>query len=235
MNTNSNTSRILGIAFLLQFITSISSGLFIKPTWFVSGNISATMLKIAENPWLLRANILVDMLTALGVIFLGVVLFVILRKQNEQMALVALAFYILEGALLATSRIATFSLLRISQEFASAGQPENLQIFANLALESMDFVGFTLHMLAFCLGAVLFYYLLYKSGVVPRWLSLWGLITVLPLLLATLLAILDYQVPGILALPYIPFEFVIGLWIVVKGIPEAMPSFASTEKQLVTN
>ena len=233
MNKNSKTSRILGIAFLLQFITSISSGLFIKPTWFVSENISATMLKIAENPWLLRANILVDMLTSLGVIFLGVVLFVTLRKQNEQMALVALAFYILEGALLATSRIATFSLLGISQEYASAGQPENLQIFANLALESMEFVGFTLHMLAFCLGAVLFYYLLYKSGFVPRWLSLWGLITVLPLLIATLLTILDYQVPEILALPYIPFEFAIGLWILVKGIPEAKRPFESIQAGLV--
>lgn len=235
MNTNNKTSRMLGIAFLLQFVTSVSSGIFIKPIWYVPENISATMLKIAENPWSLRANILVDMLTALGVVFLGAVLFITLRKQNERMALTALGFYILEAGLLTTSRIATFSLLPLSQEYVSAGQPGNLHIFANLALASMEFVGFTLHMLAFCLGAILFYYLLYKSGVVPRWLSLWGLITVLPLLIATLLTILDYQVAEILALPYIPFEFVIGLWILVKGIPEAERPFTTTGKQLVAN
>jgi hypothetical protein len=89
-----------------------------------------------------------------------------------------------------------------------------------LALESMDFLGFTMHMLAFCLGAVLFYYLLYKSDFVPRLLSLWGLITVIPLFFATLATIFDYQVPFIIAIPYVPFEFVIGVWILVKGIPE---------------
>jgi hypothetical protein len=221
MNTVNKTSRILGVAFLLQFITSFSSGLFLQPALIVPGNISETMLRIADNPSLMKANILVDTLTALGVIFLGAMLFVALRKQSEKMALVGLGFYILEGALLAASRLEAFSLLRISQEYVTAGRPAYLQTMANLALESMDFVGFTLHMLAFCLGALLFYYLLYKSGVVPRVMSLWGLITVLPLLIATLLAIFDYQVPMFVALPYIPFEFVIGVWILVKGIKDS--------------
>lgn len=220
MNTNHNTSRVLGAAFLLQFATSIGSGIWMKPAWFIPGNISATMLKIADNPWLLRANILVDMLTALGVIFLGAILFETLRKQNEKIALVALGFYILEAGLLATSRIATFSLLRISQEFVRAGQPEYLQVFGDLALEAMDFGGDTLHMLAFCLGGILFYYLLDNSGLVPRWLSLWGLITIFPLLIGTLTAIFNLELPFILFLPYVPFEFVIGVWILVKGIPE---------------
>ncbi|MEJ2305731.1 MAG: DUF4386 domain-containing protein [Anaerolineales bacterium] len=234
MNNDNKTSRILGAAFLLQFVTSFSSGLFLQPAWIVPGNIGETMLKIENNPWLMRANILLDMLTALGIIFLGAILFISLRKQNEKMALVALGFYILEAALLAASRSEAFSLLRISQEYVSAGQPDYLRTMANLALESMDFLGFTLHMLAFCLGGILFYYLLYKSSIVPRALSLWGLITILPLLIATLLAIFDYQVPFVLAVPYIPFEFVIGVWILVKGIPETGQSFALTGQGLTT-
>jgi len=84
MSVKNQTSRILGLAFLLQFITSVSSGLFFRPLWLVPDDIGATMLKIAENPNLLRANILVDMLTALGVIFLGALLFITPRKQNEK-------------------------------------------------------------------------------------------------------------------------------------------------------
>ena len=168
MNTTKKVSRILGLAFLLQFITSVSSGLFIRPLWLVPGDISTTMLKIAENPIVLRINILVDMLTALGVIWLGAVLFVTLKKQNEKLAFTALGFYILEGALLAASRIGTFSLLQLSQEYASTGQPESLLVFGNIALEAMDYVGDALHVLAFCLGAILFYVLLYKSKAVPR-------------------------------------------------------------------
>lgn len=220
MKTHHNNSRVLGAAFLLQFVTSFASGIIMKPAWFVPGNISATMLRIAEQPVMLRTNILVDMLTALGIIFLGAMLFITLRKQNEKITLVALGFYILEAGLLATSRMATFALLRLSQEFASAGGPEHLLTFGNLALEAMDFVGDTLHMLAFCLGGILFYYLLDRSGTVPRWISLWGLITIFPLLIGTLTAIFRVELPFILFLPYVPFEFGIGVWILVRGIPE---------------
>jgi hypothetical protein len=220
MNTTNKVSRVLGLAFLLQFITSVSSGLFIRPLWLVPDDIRATMLKIAENPNLLRVNILVDMLTALGVIWLGAVLFATLKKQNEKVALTALGLYILEGALLATSRIGTFSLLQLGQEFASTGGSESLLVFGNIALEAMDYVGDTLHVLAFCLGAILFYVLLYKSKAVPRWLSLWGLITVVPVLAGTLTALFDAHLPFIFFLPYFPFELVIGIWILVKGIPD---------------
>lgn len=220
MNIQPKT-RLLGAAFLLQFITSLSSGTFIKPLWFVHGDMQATMVKIAENPGFLQLNILVDMLTALGVIFLGVVLFSTLKRENEKMALTALTFYILEGALLAVSRIGSFSLLKFSQEYAVAGQPDILLTYGRIALEAADFVGDTLHLLAFSLGAILFYILLYRSKLVPRWLSLWGLITVLPLPVVTVTAIFDINTLFVLFLPYFPFEFVIGTWILIKGIPEA--------------
>jgi Domain of unknown function (DUF4386) len=221
MNTVKRVSRILGVAFLLQFITSVISGLLMQPALIVPGDISATMLTIAANPTLMIANILVDVLTALGVIFLGAMLYVTLKKQNEKIALVGLGFYILEASLLAASRAQAFSLMSISQEYATAGHPAYLETMGNLALESMDFVGFTLHVLVFSVGAILFYYLLYKSGVVPRALSLWGLVTIVPVLIATLLAIFDYQVPEFVVLPYFPFEFVIGVWIVIKGVRES--------------
>jgi hypothetical protein len=219
MTTHQKVSRILGLAFLLQVITSYSSGIVFRPLWFVADDIGATMLKIAENPNLLRTHILVDTLTALGVVFLGAMLFITLRKQNEKIALTALGFYILEGALLAGSRIGSFSLLKLSQEYALTGATE-LLTFGNLSLEAADFVGDTLHVLAFCLGAILFYILLYQSKVVPKWLSLWGLITVIPVLAGTLTAIFDVHLPFIFFLPYFPFELVIAIWILVKGIEE---------------
>ena len=219
MNTNKKTSRILGIAFLIQFATSFAI-IWIKPAWHIPGDIGATLLMIADHPLLLQANIFLDMLTALGVIFLGAVLFVTLRNQNEKFAISALGFYILEGALLVASKIATFSLLHLSHEFAQAGQPEYVLTIGNLFLESMNYVDDVLVMLAFCVGGIIFYYLLHKSHLVPRWLSLWGLIAIIPLLIGTLAAILNMEIPLILYLPYLPFELVIGIWIFMKGLTE---------------
>ena len=215
--TTDGLSRILGLAFVVQFVTSFSSGVFMKSAWFVPEDMSATMLRIAANPVLLRASVFLDMLTALGVVVLGAVLFVTLRKQNEKIALTALGFYILEAALLAVSRMEAFALLRYSEAYA-AGQPVDLLLMGRVAYDSMEFAGGTLHMLAFCLGALLFYYLLDRSRLVPRWMSLWGLIALLPLLFGTVTQMFGYSIPFFLYVPYVPFELVIGVWVLIKGV-----------------
>jgi Domain of unknown function (DUF4386) len=132
------------------------------------------------------------------------------------MALVPLGFYVLEAVLLAASRLEAFSLLGISQAYVAAGKPVYLQTMGNLSFEALNY-GYTLLMLAFCPGGILFYYLLYTSGIVPRALSLWEIITIFPMLIGTLTAIFGYSIPFAFYLPYVPFEFVIGIWILVKG------------------
>jgi hypothetical protein len=146
-------------------------------------------------------------------------LFLALRKFGEKMAMVALGFYLVEAAILAISNLEVFSLLRISQEYLAAGQPEYLLTMGKMAIESTEY-AYTLHTLPFCYGAVLFYYLLDKSRAVPQILSLWGLISILPFLIGVPMRILGYEFPFFLYLPYVPFEFVIGLWIVFKGLKE---------------
>jgi hypothetical protein len=219
LTINPKTSRVLGVAFLLQFVTSLFSGTVLRSALIVPGNIGQTMLQIAGKPGLMRAYILVDMLTALGIVFLGAILFLTLRRQNEGIALTALGFYILEAGLLAVSRMEAFTLLGLSRQYVIAGNTASGLTMGSVALGSMDFAGSVLHMLAFCLGGILFYYLLYRSDAVPRWLSLWGLITVFPCLAGTLFAVFGITVPFFIYLPYAPFELVIGLWILVKGIP----------------
>jgi Domain of unknown function (DUF4386) len=218
MNGSHQTSRVLGAAFLFQAMTSLASGLILQQVLTVPGDIRETMIRIANHAWLMRANIFGESITALGIIFLGAILFTTLRKQEEKIALAALGFYILEAALLAASRIPAFSLLRISQEYVSTGQPAYLQTLGNLAFESTK-DGYTLLMLPCCLGLMAFYSLLYKSRVVPRALSLWGLIATFPMLVGTVAQIFGHAIPFIFYLPYVPFEFFVGAWILVKGIP----------------
>jgi len=216
MNSERKLSGALGTAFLFQATTSLISGV-IPMSLIVPGNVGQSMINIAGHAGLMRANFLGDLITAVGVITLGVLLFVVLRKYGEIFALIALGCYMLEVALGAVSKIPAFALLRISQDYASKGRPEDLQTLGNLALETMNF-GFGLLMLPFCIGAILFYYLLYKSHVVPRTLSVWGLISVPVVLVATVLVIAGYKVPFLVYVPYVPFEWVMGAWILIKGL-----------------
>ncbi len=181
MNAPRPVSRILGTAFLLQFFTSLAGGLILKMGIVVPGDTAATLLRIAAHPWLLRVNILDEMITAAGVIWLAALLYAALRAHGRVSALTAFALYILEAVLLAVSRLAAFPLLALGSQFA-ATPSASLLVEADRAIASMNF-GYTLLMVAFCPGALLFYWLLFKSRLVPRALSLWGFITVIPDLL----------------------------------------------------
>ncbi|HVN18948.1 MAG TPA: DUF4386 domain-containing protein [Dongiaceae bacterium] len=216
MSSHDRAPRILGAAFLLQAITSLLSGVILQVALIMPGNISETMIRIANHPWLMRVNVFGEMITAIGVIFLGAVLYTTLRRENEILALAGFGFYILEAALLAASRIAALSLLRISHEYATAGHPTDLQTAGNLALASMN-SGYQLLMLPFCLGAVLFYVLFYKSVIIPRALSIWGLGAVSLALIGTVCALAGHELSFAIYLPYLPFEFVVGIWILIRG------------------
>ena len=75
-------------------------------------------------------------------------------------------------------------------------------------------------MLFFVLGGILWYYLFYISGYIPRVLSVWGLAAVCLLSIPTLLTLYDRDfLPAavILALPYAPYELFLGVWLIVKG------------------
>ena len=157
------------------------------------------------------------MITAIGIVILGVLLYITLKKISMKIALVGLGLYLIEAALLAASRIPTFSLLFISQESVIAGHPAYLQTLGNLFYESQSF-GYNLHMFPFALGATLFYYLFFKSGFLPWVLSYWGLIAAPLALIGILFALFGYNVPLIVFLPNLPFELTIGVWLMVKGI-----------------
>jgi len=229
MTTGTKVTRVLGWAFLFQFITSVFNGFVLGPRLIVPDNIIKTLTNIVNQPWLMKSYLLIEMVTGLGIIFLGAMLFLHLRKTGEKLALVGLGFYIFEAVLGTISRLDTFSLLHISQEWLAQGQPVYLQTLANIVLDSSS-AGWSLMMVAFCPGAILFYYLLVKSRIVPRGLSLWGLITVIPLLAATLLDVFGAEVPMAVLLPYIPFEGAIAVWILIKGIKadtDGMPQLAA--------
>ncbi len=218
MNSTGKTHRALGFAFLFQAVASLVSGAFLRDPLIVTDDVAATLTKIADHTAQMRAAMLGDTLTALGIVYLGVYLFVLLRQHNEIMARTALGFYIVEAAILVISRLDGFALLSISEQYAAAtGQPDYLLASGQTALDTLDF-GFTLHMIVFCLGAPLFYYLIIKAGILPRALAWWGLVTIFPMLFAMILVLFDYDAVIALFLPYAPFEFVTGVWILVRGL-----------------
>jgi len=111
--------------------------------------------------------------------------------------------------------------MRMGQDYAAAGSPPLFGALAAIGSEAARFGSMTLSMAAFSAGAIPLYYLLFKSRIVPRLIGAWGLLSVLFCLVGIVMAILGYPPPLVFYALYIPFEFFIAVWIIVKGVKEA--------------
>jgi hypothetical protein len=203
-----STPRQLGAAFLLQAVASLVSTMLLTPL-IVPGNIIASMTNISNNTLQMRASIVGEMIAVIGIIMLGSLLYVSLKKQGPKIALVALGLYIVTSSIISVSRVSSYALLLISQKSVLAGHPVYLQTLGNLFYELQEF-GYFLHMLPYTLGATMFYYLLHKSGYLPRGLSLWGLVAAPLAFFGSLSDHLGFAVPIIIFLPNLPFDLGVG-------------------------
>lgn len=216
-----NLPRILGAAFLLQALGSLIGGL-IRNSIIGTGDITDSMSNISKNIELLRVSIMTEMITGFGVVMLGTLLYLTLKKQDEKIALTALGLYLIEVAAIAISSTALFALSHISQESVVAGHPEYLQTLGTLLLEIHEFAFGSVLMFFFTLGATLFYYLFYKSGYLPQGLALFGLLVVFMSLINNIIFITlnVYSPIYVVLILSLPFELGTGLWLLIKGIKD---------------
>ena len=227
MNSNKNTPRLLGMMFVIVAVASLLGGLLLSSLSYTHigppDNISETMIKISDNPTTMQMSIVVELITAIGIVLLAVLLYTTLKKQNKIIALWAFGLWIGEAIILAVREISAISLLKVSQEFVKAGAPDssNFQAFGSLFYESAQF-GYAVLMVFYCLGGILFYYLFLKSKYVPKVLALFGIIAASLGFIGTLIGFFDYEVPMYVFLPILPFELAIGIWLMVKGIRDGL-------------
>jgi len=220
MNPEANTIRLLGTAQLFVFVASLVSDQLLKSV-AGSGGISETLVNISENIPRVRISNLVSLFNSLAIITLGVLFYIVLSEQNKTLALVALGCFTAEGITLAVSKIGAYALIPLSRNFVAAGSPEasHFQTLGDFLYHSVDRRGYDIHMLFFCAGGIIWYYLLYLSRIIPAGVSLWGLVAICLLTIPTLLTLLDLDfLPAmVLGLPYAPFELVLGTWLIVKS------------------
>ena len=221
MKSDNYIPRLLGVVFLIVAVASIVSALLSMAT-IGSGSISDNLVNISNNTMQVRISLLIDLITSVGIVVLAILLYTVLQNQNKNIAFVALGLYIAEAIILAISKISMFSLIPLSLEYTKAGSMD-LSYFQTLGMILKDAgrVGWTIHMLFFSLGAILFYYLFYKAESIPRVLAIWGLVAASLALIWTLLSFFDLDLGMILLPPEMLFELGIGLWLIIKGFSPA--------------
>jgi hypothetical protein len=221
MAAGRHTPRLLGAAFLVVFVASMLSGALLSSA-VGSGSVSENLVSISNHLTLMRISILIELVTSIGIVVLAILLYVVFHKQGNIISLVALGWWLAEAITLAVSKIGAFALIPLSLEYVKAGAPDSsyFQTLGDFLYYGFDRQGWMIHMLFFCLGGILWYYLFYRSRYVPRLLSIWGIAGVSLVLINVLLGLYDrkFDLQMAMLVPYLVFEALIGPWLMIKGI-----------------
>lgn len=208
----------LGLALLLQAFAPLISGAVLFNPLVDENNIGTTMLNITRHQFVANFSVFLDIVTAMGIIWLGVLFYHLLKKINPVCAKTGMLFYLLEACMMVMSKVAAFALIQISQIY-STNIDKSLEVAGQVLLRVQDF-SYGMAMLPFGIGAILLYYLLVKSKALPTWLTIYGLVTTLPVMIGSTLSAFGFDVPFVIYAPYIPFEFFVGFFVLIRGLSE---------------
>ena len=144
-----------------------------------------------------------------------------LKKINAPLALGSVVFRTIEAVFYTLAVVSLLSILPLGQQLTSsaADQVAPIQAMASSLLSLRDNAN-VVAIFAFNLGALMYYTLFYRSRLVPRWLSIWGLTALVLMMTACMLALFSNNpVTGytVLILPIALQEIVLAIWLLAKG------------------
>ena len=219
MNTYKTNARIVGVLFISCTGAAIVSGVFILPLIGASDYLAEMSAK--ETQMALGA-VFYFIMAAAGA---GIVIpmYPILKQYNEGMALGAVGFRFIEGAIFMVSLMCVLALVPLSHAYVQAGASTDsyFQTIGELLL-----TGYTIDhavvpgVFAFSIGALMYYYIFYQTKLVPRWLSIWGFIGIALGIVNGLFDMfggIDEMISMLLDLPIFVNEMVLAVWLIVKG------------------
>ncbi|WP_158274475.1 DUF4386 domain-containing protein [Cellulomonas sp. WB94] len=177
----------------------------------------------AEHPGAVVTGALLVLVMGLSLAFVPVVLFPVLRRVDEALAI---GYLVVRGALETACYLVlalSWLLLAPVGEVVSAGPGTASPMGMRLGglLFAADAVDAVLAVVFGC-GAVLLYVLLYRSRLAPRWIAVWGLAAIAVYVVADLLAMYDVVGAGsteqvLMLMPLAVQEMVLAVWMIARG------------------
>ena len=211
-------ARVAGVLFLITYITSIPAAFFLYPP--VLDNPKYIVGAGADTS--VRLGALLELILIIANIGTAVVLYPVVKRVNEILALGFVTARVVESAFIAVGVLSVLSMVTLRQEAAGADAGSLLAVGQSLV---------ALHHWTFLLGpgfvvgignGLILGYLMYKSALVPRGMAVLGLIAG-PMLIARFVGIVFgvfepmSVLGGLMVVPEFIWELALGIWLIVKG------------------
>ena len=178
--------------------------------------------KLAGSDNAVVTTALIEFVWAATGMGIAIGLYPVLRLFNPALALGSVFGRVVENVFILVGTLSLLALLTVSQQAAGSAAPPSFQATGDALLAVRDWVHGFVALLAFGIGVLMYYYVFYRSRLVPRWLSGWGLAGAALGLVAT-----DYSgftqdfgfttVNTVLNIPIGLQEMVLAVWLIAKG------------------
>jgi hypothetical protein len=217
MNKDNKTAKIVGALFLISNVVFLLGAfVFVEPILGAPDYLTLASANRAQ----VVLGVLLEIVNGIAYIGIAVLMFTILRQRFESMALWYVCFRIIEFVMQTLSDLGPLALLNLSEEFVSAGAPESspFQTLGTLLLAER-YWAFQMVTIALVLGALMFYTMLYRSELIPRFISVWGLIGAAVVLATAMLDSFGVSLGILDALGVVMLlnELFLGGWLIIKG------------------
>ncbi len=231
MNSNLKTSefspqvyaRIGGLLYLLIIITGMFAEVFVRNKLFVSGDASATAGNIINSPFLWRIGISADLIMQICDLPVMLILYLLLKPINKNIALLNLLFNLIQTAVLVANKLNLLNALFL------LGDAEYLKSLDSNQLHTLSYLSIKLHEFGFGIGLIFFGivcllegYLIFKSGYFPKTIGLLMQIAGVCYLTNSFALILAPKLANnlfpIILIPPLIAELSLCLWMIIKGV-----------------
>lgn len=234
VDSDRRAAVIVGVLFIIALVLHLVGGVIYGPA---TG--SEDFLERAyPDRTAVTLGVLVEFVAVLSIPLIGFFVFPVLRRFNEALALAYVGFRSLEAVFLIAIESKILALIDLSQEAQTAAATDGprLQAIGESLLAETDRI-FELYILVFTFGALIFYAMLLRARLVPRWLSIWGFAASAWMLAGTVLIMLDAfsgtsdSVEAIFVIPVPLGELALALWLILKGFDDRSAITASHTEQ----
>ena len=220
MNGNRRTAVIAGVLFIIATVANIISRVgFLTPVLGAPDVLTG----VAANESRVLMGALLLLVGAVAASGIAIALYPVLRPWDHALAIGSVGFRLIEGAFYLGIVVCLLILVALGREAAQSGAAASpaYEASASLVMAGRDALG-QVGVLVFGLGALMYYSVFYRSRVVPRWLSAWGLLAIASVMASGVLVIAGVIQPMsppqvVLALPIGVQEMVLAVWLIAKG------------------
>lgn len=215
MNQYKKTGRIVGVLFLLVFIIGVTMYQFLQTSLFDKDFLTKTFS--ASNKIILST--ILGVVSGLITITISILLFPIFKRVNLSLAYTYITFCIVSMITMLIDNISVLSLLELSKEYVSSNSKNNdfLRITGILLYERHSWTHY-IHLFISCFPVFVFYFTLYLGKLVPRIISISGMMAAVLMCIEMLSSIFGYNLSMNMLLPMAIIQITLPIWLIFKCI-----------------